>query len=144
MPQINRTALVPYSAQQMFELVNDVNAYPEFLPGCVSSQILEQSDAHMTASLDVAKAGVRKTFVTHNVLQEFNQIEMRLVDGPFKKLVGGWKFIELDAQACKIELVLDFEFKNSVVELAFGRVFKELTNSMVQAFTKRAKEVYEF
>ncbi|WP_087018753.1 SRPBCC family protein [Thaumasiovibrio subtropicus] len=144
MPQICRTALVPFSAQQMFDLVNDVDAYPEFLPGCTGSTILERSDQHMMASVDVAKAGIRKTFTTRNVLESFHRIEMQLVDGPFKKLVGGWKFIELDAQACKVELELDFEFTNRMVEMAFGKVFKELTGSMVQAFTQRAKEVYEF
>jgi len=69
---------------------------------------------------------------------------MQLVDGPFQKLVGGWKFIELDATACKIELNLDFEFTNGLVDAAFGKVFRDLTSNMVSAFTKRAKEIYEF
>ncbi|WP_413113954.1 SRPBCC family protein [Thaumasiovibrio sp. DFM-14] len=144
MPQISRTALVPFSAQQMFELVNNVAAYPEFLPGCVGSTVHEQSEAHMRASVDVAKAGVCKTFTTYNVLNRFQRIEMQLVEGPFKKLVGGWQFTELDAQACKVELQLEFEFTNRLVEMAFGQVFKELTGNMVQAFTQRAKKVYEF
>ena len=99
MPQISRSALVPFSATQMYQLVNDVSAYPAFLPGCVGSR-------------------------------------------PFRKLLGGWHFIPLSDDACKVELHLDFEFTNKLVELAFGKVFKELAGNMVQAFTSRAKEVY--
>lgn len=144
MPQITRSALVPFSAQQMFELVNDVESYPTFLPGCSGTKVLESSDEHMTASVDVSKAGIRKTFVTRNQLVDFNAIEMQLVDGPFQKLVGGWKFIELDTMACKVELNLDFEFTNGLVEAAFGKVFRDLTSNMVSAFTQRAKEIYDY
>ncbi|UJF18862.1 SRPBCC family protein [Vibrio sp. SS-MA-C1-2] len=142
MPQIRRSALVPFSAQQMFDLVNDVNAYPQFLPGCVGSQIIDEKDDLMTASVDVSKAGISKTFTTRNQLVTGERIDMQLIDGPFKKLMGGWHFTELDSDACKIELKLDFEFKNMFVEMAFGKVFSELTNNMVNAFTSRAKEVY--
>ncbi|MGF1784676.1 SRPBCC family protein [Photobacterium swingsii] len=144
MPQITRSALVPFSAKQMFDLVNDVESYPAFLPGCSGSKVIESSDLHMMASVDVAKAGIKKTFVTRNQLTSFQNIEMQLVEGPFQKLAGGWKFIELDAEACKVELNLDFEFTNAIVEMAFGKVFKELTGNMVSAFTQRAKEIYGF
>ena len=144
MPQISRSALVPFSAQQMFNLVNDVESYPIFLPGCAGSKIIESSASHMMASVDVAKAGIRKTFVTHNKLVDFNQIQMQLVDGPFRKLVGGWTFTELDATACKIELNLEFEFTNGLIDVAFGKIFRDLTGNMVQAFTQRAREVYAF
>ncbi len=86
MPQISRSALVPFSAQQMFNLVNDVESYPMFLPGCAGSKIIESSTSHMMASVDVAKAGIRKTFVTHNKLVDFNQIQMQLVDVLFSKI----------------------------------------------------------
>ncbi|ADP09786.1 type II toxin-antitoxin system RatA family toxin [Erwinia pyrifoliae] len=142
MSQISRSALVPFSAEQMFRLVNDVDSYPQFLPGCVGSRILEASPAQMTAAVDVSKAGISKTFVTRNTLTDNQSIDMQLVDGPFRKLSGGWRFTALSEEACKVELNLDFEFTNMLVELAFGRVFKELASSMVQAFTQRAKEVY--
>ena len=142
MSQISRSALVAYSAEQMYRLVNDVNSYPEFLPGCTGSRILEMGENQMTASVDVSKAGISKTFVTRNTLTDNQSIHMQLVDGPFRKLSGGWRFTALGDDACKVELNLDFEFTNKLVELAFGRVFKELTSSMVQAFTQRAKEVY--
>ncbi|SKA55351.1 SRPBCC family protein [Enterovibrio nigricans] len=143
MPRITRSALVPFSAEQMFKLVNDVESYPSFLPGCAGSRVLEASDSAMTASVDVAKAGIRKTFTTRNELVSGEAIKMELVDGPFRKLVGGWNFTSLDTDACKIELNLDFEFKNSLVEMAFGKVFNELTLNMVKAFTQRARDVYE-
>lgn len=142
MSQISRSALVPYSAEQMYRLVNDVNSYPQFLPGCTGSRVLDASNDQMTASVDVSKAGISKTFVTRNTLTDNQSIHMQLVDGPFRKLSGGWRFTPLSEEACKVELNLDFEFTNMLVELAFGRVFKELASSMVQAFTQRAKEVY--
>ncbi|HAT3953897.1 TPA: type II toxin-antitoxin system RatA family toxin [Kluyvera ascorbata] len=142
MPQISRTALVPYSAEQMYQLVNDVNAYPDFLPGCTGSRVLESGPTQMTAAVDVSKAGISKTFTTRNTLTDNQSILMHLVDGPFKTLIGGWKFTPLSADACKIEFQLDFEFTNKLIELAFGRIFKELALNMVQAFTMRAREVY--
>lgn len=142
MPQISRTALVPYSAEKMYQLVNDVKSYPEFLPGCVGSRVLESSAQQMTAAVEVSKAGISKTFTTRNALTSNQSILMHLVDGPFKSLVGGWKFTPLAADACRIDFQLNFEFTNKLVELAFGHIFKELISSMVQAFTIRAKEVY--
>lgn len=142
MSQISRSALVPFSAEQMYRLVNDVDSYPAFLPGCTGSRVLEASPQQMTASVDVSKAGISKTFVTRNTLTDNQSIHMQLVDGPFRKLSGGWRFTPLSDEACKVELNLDFEFTNMLVELAFGRIFKELASSMVQAFTQRAKEVY--
>ncbi|KQN54841.1 type II toxin-antitoxin system RatA family toxin [Erwinia sp. E602] len=142
MSQISRSALVPFSAEQMYRLVNDVDSYPAFLPGCTGSRVLESSPQQMTASVDVSKAGISKTFVTRNTLTDNQSIQMQLVDGPFRKLSGGWRFTPLSDEACKVELNLDFEFTNMLVELAFGRIFKELASSMVQAFTQRAKEVY--
>lgn len=139
MPQISRTALVPYSAEQMYQLVNDVQSYPQFLPGCTGSRILESTPGQMTAAVDVSKAGISKTFTTRNQLTSNQSILMNLVDGPFKKLIGGWKFTPLSQEACRIEFHLDFEFTNKLIELAFGRVFKELASNMVQAFTVRAK-----
>ncbi|AUU92463.1 ubiquinone-binding protein [Enterobacteriaceae bacterium A-F18] len=142
MPQISRSALVPYSAEQMYELVNDVKSYPQFLPGCTGSRVLESGPTQMTAAVDVSKAGISKTFTTRNTLTANQTILMHLVDGPFKRLMGGWKFTPLSADACRIEFNLDFEFTNKLIELAFGRIFKELAANMVDAFTVRAKEVY--
>ncbi|MFM2482844.1 SRPBCC family protein [Celerinatantimonas sp. YJH-8] len=142
MPQIQRSALVHFSAEQMYHLVNDVLSYPEFLPGCVGSHILEQTEHEMTASVQVAKAGIRNEFTTRNVLHPFDKIELQLVNGPFKQLSGSWNFQPLAADACKVVLELEFEFSNRLIAMAFGRIFKELAGAMVQAFSNRAKQVY--
>ncbi len=142
MKQISRSALVSFSAEQMFHLVNDVARYPEFLPGCSGTRVLESSPEAMLASVDVSKAGISKTFTTSNELRHGEAIVMNLVDGPFKVLRGGWYFTPLDEQACKVELKLEFEFSSKMIELAFGKIFNELTSNMVNAFTKRAKQVY--
>lgn len=142
MAQVVRSALVGFSAKQMFDLVNDVARYPEFLPGCSGSKVLESCHEQMVASVDVSKAGISKSFTTKNTLQNEEAILMELVDGPFKTLKGGWYFTPLDEQACKVELKLDFEFSSRMIELAFGKVFNELTSNMVNAFTIRAKQVY--
>ncbi|MDP5254151.1 MULTISPECIES: SRPBCC family protein [unclassified Vibrio] len=142
MKQVSRSALVSFSAKQMYDLVNDVAQYPKFLPGCADAKILETSDQAMVASVFISKAGISKTFTTANTLIKNEAILMKLVDGPFKSLSGGWHFTPLDDTACKVELKLDFEFSSKMIELAFGRIFNELTNNMVNAFTERAKQVY--
>ncbi len=142
MPSIQRSALVAHSAQAMYDLVNDVESYPEFLPGCQDSKVLESSQQGMKASLMVAKAGIRQWFTTHNTLFPATRIDMQLVEGPFKRLTGGWRFSALSDEACKIELHLEFEFSSKLAEMAFGKVFNSLAASMVNAFTERARVVY--
>lgn len=142
MPRITRSALLMYSAEQMFDLVNNVNSYPEFLPGCTGTRVLEQSEASMVAAVDVSRAGISKTFTTKNTLTLNEEVKMDLVDGPFKELQGGWTFKALDTNACKVSLDLEFVFTNKLAEAAFGRIFSDLVNNMVQSFTDRAKEVY--
>jgi len=142
MAQVSRSALLMYSAEEMYKLVNDVNSYPEFLPGCVDANILTTDENAMRASVKVSKAGISQTFTTENILINGKSILMDLVDGPFKHLRGGWTFTKLDEQACKVNFDLEFEFKSSLVELAFGRIFHELVGSMVISFSSRAKVVY--
>jgi len=142
MPSINKHALVPYSAEQMYNLVNDVDAYSDFLPGCRASEVMSQSHEHMQAKMVLAKAGIEQTLVTHNILTLNSRIQMQLADGPFKALSGGWTFTPLSENACKIQLSLDFTFSSRFVDLAFGKIFKSLTGNMVKAFSERAKQVY--
>lgn len=142
MPSISRSALVMYSVEQIYDLINDVVSYPQFLPDCIDSKVVSQSDDSMTASLLVSKGGMKKWFTTENTLLSNSQVLMSLVDGPFKNLTGGWQLTALSDEACKIELSLEYEFSSKLFDLAFGRVFNQLANNMVQAFTSRAKEVY--
>lgn len=131
-----------FSAEQMYRLVNDVAAYPQFLPGCVGSAVLAEEPERMQARVDVAKAGIRQSFTTENRLIANQEIRMQLVSGPFRQLQGAWRFLALDEQACKVELSLEFEFSSKLIEVAFGRIFTDLMGAMVQAFTQRAKEIY--
>jgi ribosome-associated toxin RatA of RatAB toxin-antitoxin module len=142
MEKICRSALIPYSAKQMFDLVDDIDSYPSFVPYCQGSKTIERSDTQVTAELQVAKSGIAKAFTTRNALTPSEKIEMTLVDGPFNHLMGGWNFIALSEDACKIELVLEFEFKNKLAKLAFSGLFHKLIDSMVKAFTDRASVVY--
>ncbi|RXS44171.1 type II toxin-antitoxin system RatA family toxin [Idiomarina sp. 29L] len=142
MPSIEKSALVSYSAEQMFNLVNDIDSYPEFVPGCADSRVVEQNDDYKVASLQISKAGIQKTFTTRNRLVKPERIDMELVDGPFKKLTGGWVFKPLSEDACKVELKLDFEFSSRLLGMAFGKIFSEVTSRMVDAFVKRADQVY--
>ncbi|SHH73323.1 SRPBCC family protein [Ferrimonas marina] len=142
MPEINRSALVRFSASQMYALVNDVAAYPQFLPGCVGSEVHQADEQSMLASVSVRKAGIAQSFTTENQLEPGSRILMQLKEGPFRQLQGQWQFTPLREDACKVELTLQFEFANALVEKAFGKVFNELAQSMVQSFSVRAKEVY--
>ncbi|MDX1756967.1 MAG: type II toxin-antitoxin system RatA family toxin [Marinobacter sp.] len=140
--QIEKTALVMHSAERMFHLVNDVARYPDFLPWCAGAEIHEQSQSQLMASLDVAKGGMQHRLTTRNQLVAPETIEMSLVDGPFRNLRGHWQFLSLDVNACKVILRLEFEFSGSLARMTFGTVFSQAANTMVDAFCRRADEVY--
>jgi len=142
MAQISRSALVMYSCQQMFDLVNNIPDYPKFIPNCADARCQVVSEQELEGSLLINKAGISKWFTTRNRLTSNQEIDMHLINGPFKHLVGQWRFTPLDEFACKVELKLDFEFSSKVVEMAFGKIFNQVTSNMVTAFTQRAKQVY--
>lgn len=141
MPSINRSALVPYSAQNMYALINDIEQYPDYVPGCTKVEIVSNTAHTVTAKLFVEKSGVVNSFTTRNTLVENESIKMELVDGPFRFLEGIWEIKSLAEDACKVDLNLEFEFKNKLVGMAFGRVFKDIIESMMQAFVQRAKQL---
>ncbi|MFP3036781.1 MAG: SRPBCC family protein [Arsenophonus sp. ER-BJ3-MAG3] len=142
MPKINQSALVIYSVEKMYNLINDVNSYSQFLCGCLDSQILSYVNNEMIALIKVSESGITNSFITHNILQDNKSIKMQLVKGPFRKLIGNWLFIPLNKNTCKVELYLDFEFTNKLIEFAFDIFLKELTKNIMQSFIKRAHEVY--
>lgn len=141
MHTLKRNALVPYSAQQMFEMVNAIEDYPRFLPWCGNSQIISRSDAEIIASLDINWKGMHKGFTTRNLLSP-NRIEISLVNGPLQRLDGVWMFEPLDEHACKIILDLEFEFTGHFIDKLFQPVFQHIANTLVDAFCKRAVELY--
>jgi ribosome-associated toxin RatA of RatAB toxin-antitoxin module len=141
--KIKRSALVHYSPAEMYDLVNDVAAYAEFLPWCKSSRVIEQSEQEMIASIEMSRGVLNSTFTTRNRLQPNSVIEISLVDGPFRKLGGFWKFSALKSEnACKISLELEFEFDSRLMSIAANPVFTQIANSLVESFSKRAVEVY--
>ena len=142
MTAISRSALVPYSARAMFELVEDVDRYKEFLPLCVDSGILSRNGDESKAYVTIAKGGISKSFTTLNRAQPGKMLEIRLVEGPFRRLDGYWRFQRLRDDASKVSLDLEFEFSNALVRMAFGRVFNELANRLVDSFVKRAEQIY--
>ncbi|GGD63927.1 type II toxin-antitoxin system RatA family toxin [Lacimicrobium alkaliphilum] len=142
MANVNRSALVSYSAESMFDLVNDVDAYPQFLPGCAETQVHNADEDRMKASILISKGGLRQWFTTQNQLKRGEYIQMELIEGPFSHLSGGWRFTPLSADACKIELDLKFEFASRLAQAAFGKIFSSIASNMVSAFTQRAREVY--
>ena len=142
MAQVNKSALVPYSAEQMYKLVDDVNSYHKFLPWCGASEEISREDDKVVASVTIAKAGVNKTFTTRNTCHQFSKIEMGLVDGPFKELHGAWHFTELKESACKVTLELEYEFSSKLLAMVVGPVFNQVANTMVDSFVKQAKVAY--
>jgi ribosome-associated toxin RatA of RatAB toxin-antitoxin module len=140
--QIDKTALVMHPAERMFHLVNDVARYPEFLPWCARTEIHEQSDEHIIASMDIAKGGIRHRVTTRNQLESSQTIDITLVEGPFRNLAGRWHFKLLSEHACKVILTLEFEFTGSLARMTFGQVFSQAANTMVDAFCRRADELY--
>ncbi len=133
---------MPYSPAEMFALVDDIDAYPEFLPGCRRTQVLSRSADEVRATIELSKGGVEKAFTTCNRIQRNKMIEVRLVEGPFKRLNGFWRFDPLGEQACKVSLDLEFEFASRVLSMVVGPVFHQIANSLVDSFLKRAVEVY--
>jgi ribosome-associated toxin RatA of RatAB toxin-antitoxin module len=139
---IDRSALVPYTPHEMFVLVTDAAAYPQFLPWCCGAEVLSYEHNEMVARLDFSVGGVNKSFTTRNCHQADFEVSIQLVDGPFSQLDGRWRFEPLGDQGCKISLFLEYDFSSKIVSMVVGPVFSQIANSLVDAFQKRAAEVY--
>ena len=142
MHTLKRNAIVPYSARQMYELVNMIEEYPRFLPWCNRSEIISRTDSEVIASLEISWKGISKQFTTRNKLYPHEKIEISLVNGPLKRLDGVWKFEALDEFASKVILDLEFEFTGHFVDMIFQPIFQHIANTLVDAFCKRAQELY--
>lgn len=149
MKHVNKSVLLWYSPHEMYALVTDVEAYPKFLPWCERAEVLERRPDGMTAKLHLAYAGVRQAFTTRNQHVEDSSVVLTLVDGPFSMLDGTWRFLPLSqpgAQApptaCKIEFGLRYAFASRALELVVSPVFDRIANTLVDAFVKRAEQVY--
>jgi ribosome-associated toxin RatA of RatAB toxin-antitoxin module len=142
MPRVERSVLVHYSAEQMFDLVADVEEYPEFLPWCSDSSVVPEHGGGLDASVEIDYRGIRSRFTTRNQMRYPEQIRMTLVDGPFRALEGIWHFHALRPGACKVQLSLHYEFANGLLGRAVAPVFDFIANSMIDSFAQRAERIY--
>jgi ribosome-associated toxin RatA of RatAB toxin-antitoxin module len=142
MPHVQRSIYVHYSAEQMFDLVEDVESYPQFLPWCAGSRILADREGGVDASIDIAYRGIRARFTTRNQHRYPEQIRLELVEGPFRSLTGHWDFLPLRTGACKVHLALDYVFVSGLLGRAVAPVFDAIANSMVDSFAQRAERLY--
>lgn len=142
MSHIERSALVSYSVQQMFSLVNDIESYPEFMDGCSAAKILQRGDGWIEARLELNKRGVKQSFVTRNTLDEPHSMTMQLVEGPFKKFSGKWEFQTLNDLACKVNFTLDYIFSNPLLGIMMKSTFEQVAGEQVHSLCERAKKVY--
>ena len=142
MTVVQKSALVKFSAQQMFDLVNDIEDYPQFLPWCSGSRIIKREGDVVEAELQISKGGFKKSFSTRNTIDKGGVITVSLLEGPFSYLEGVWHFMPLREDASKISLDLEFEMSGKLASLAFGVVFNQICTTMVSSFTSRAKQKY--
>ncbi len=142
MNTLKRSALVAYSARQMFELVNNIEDYPRFLPWCQKAELISRSETEVVASLEIAWKGIKKTFTTRNVLQPYSRIDITLVNGPMQHMEGIWQFVPLEEHACKVLLDLEFNMLGGFIDRMLQPVLQHIANTLVDAFCKRAVVLY--
>ena len=145
MKNIHKSVLIWFSPEEMFRLVTDVDAYPQFLPWCDHARVLETTDQGMTAEVGIKMAGLKQSFTTRNTHVPGREVQMELIDGPFSNLSGGWTFSPVGdgtQRACKVELNLHYGFSSAALSAGGGPVFDKIASSLVDAFIKRAEQVY--
>ena len=145
MKTVHKSVLIWYSPQEMYVLVTNVDQYPQFLPWCDHAKVVEQDATGMVAEVGLSFGGVRQTFTTRNAHTPQSRVDMALVKGPFSRLDGQWNFYPLgdgSQRACKVELTLNYGFDNATLGKLVGPVFDRIAASLVDAFVKRAQQVY--
>lgn len=142
MIRIERSALVTYSARQMYDLVNDIESYPQFMQGCLAARVIEQSEDSLTGELTLGKAGLKQSFTTKNALIPCSNIEMRLVEGPFRHFSASWHFKELTDSASRVSLQMEFEYSGGLIGMALEKLFEHSANTLVDAVLQRAARIY--
>ena len=143
MKQIARSAIVEHSAAEMYRLVEDIESYPDFLPWCAASRVHHRTANETKATLTVTAAGLRHSFTTLNKNGPGESIDMQLVEGPFRRFTGQWRFVPLGSHACRIEFMLQYEFSSRTLGRLLAPLFDRIADTMVDAFVRRAQAVYE-
>lgn len=141
MMRIQKQSDLPYTPAQMYALVADIEHYPDFVPGCTKSVILFQNEKEVQARLEFTKKGISQSFSTLNRLYKDKKMELRLLEGPFRYLEGYWQFDEIE-KGCRISFYLEFQLANRLLDLALGSFFQAITQDFVDAFEKRADQLY--
>jgi ribosome-associated toxin RatA of RatAB toxin-antitoxin module len=145
MKTVHKSVLIWYSPQEMYALVIDVAQYPQFLPWCDRGAVLESYEGGMLAEIGISISGLKQTFQTRNVHVEGSRVDLKLVQGPFSNLEGEWKFVPIgdgSQRACRVELTLNYGFDSGALSKLVGPVFDKIASTMVEAFVKRAQQVY--
>lgn len=142
MAVVNKSVLVGHSARQMYDLVDGVEHYPEFLPWCGGSEVKWRDGQSTVATIHIDYLHIKQHFSTENTNQPPNRIKIKLLDGPFRQLDGEWRFKALAEDSCKIEFTLHYEFSSKLLETLLGPVFSHIANSFMEAFIQRAEQVY--
>ena len=142
MQRVLKSVLVPYSAARMFDLVDRVERYPQFLPWCGGSQVIEEHAGGKTARIDIDYHGIKLHFTTDNANHPPESIVITLKSGPFRRLHGEWRFVAIGASACRVEFELAWEFATDLLERAVGPVFGHIANTFIDAFVRRAESLY--
>ena len=142
LPRVQRSARVPYTAEQMFDLVNDIDSYPRFLHWCAGARVDLRQGNTIEATLDIGLQGFRRSFRTRNTLRRPESIQLELVTGPFRRLRGEWRFVGAADAGCDVSLSLQFEVAASPFGVVFSKVFEELAGAQMDAFVSRAAKVY--
>jgi len=142
MQVVERSALVTYTAAQMFALVNDVARYPDFLPWCIGARVDDLSPTERIAVLQVSRGVLRTEFTTRNTLVQDAQIHMQLMHGPFRDLTGEWRFEAIGTRGSRVQFRVEFQFKNRLTAAAFNAAFESMCGTIVDAFVLRAQKTY--
>lgn len=140
--KVSRSALLPYSARNMYDVVADIRSYPGFLGWCDGTEIISESTSEVVAKLLISVSKVNFSFTTKNTNTAYESIELSLVDGPFSSLSGQWRFQQLGPEACKVSLDMDFQFDGAITHKLFARIFEKVIITQLDAFQKRAEIVY--
>lgn len=141
--RVNRSALVPFSAESMFALVADVPSYPEFLPWCTSAHVRSETDVEQEAAIGIGLGALHTEFATRNRLSPPTAMHLQLLDGPFSQLSGDWRFEEVGGDSCEVSLQLEFSFASRVQDGLFGTLFERVCNELIDAFVRRAHDLYD-
>ncbi|MCC7487926.1 MAG: type II toxin-antitoxin system RatA family toxin [Burkholderiales bacterium] len=142
MHEVKRSIIVPHTPSRMFDLVDAVEAYPEFLPWCPAATVLHRDERTTRATLHIDFRGIRQSFTTENTKQPPFEMSLALVDGPFRSLAGGWRFMALGESGCRVEFRLAYEFSSGLLERLVGPVFGSIARDLVDAFVRRADRKY--